>query len=147
MFPALLAMKRGWGGALLFPSGPGCDRGASQCWGQWADSLRDSKGKTETQLSHQKTSLTFYMTSTHIHIHLMHGYVATVSILSGKQNHYEYYEIRDLCGNQTYTKVGGAWEVKVQEGALENERKVFPQPSWDTGAGGQVGTCRGSGEA
>lgn len=41
----------------------------------------------------------------------------------------------------------GAWEVKVQEGELENQRKVFPQPSWSPGVGGQSRACTGSGEA
>lgn len=88
------------------------------------------------------THIHVYMLHVHIHIRIIYEYVASFSILSGKQNHYECYEIRDLCRNQTYKNVGRTWEVKVQEGDLEHERKVFDQPSWSTGVGGQVGVCR-----
>ena len=61
---------------VLFPSGLGCDRGASQPWCQWADSTRDSNRKTEIQFSHQKNVLTLHMTSTYLSIYHLSIYLS-----------------------------------------------------------------------
>lgn len=80
----------------MFPRGPECDKRTSWPWGahRLINSMRCFKGKSRTQLSHQKkVPHDIYMHS-HTHIYTcafmcIICHMVSIKILSAKQNYYE----------------------------------------------------------